>query len=196
MSLLSDILNFCINHSNIKKVLCIWVIKKCFYAKIVLMKSFVKIYTDGACANNPGKGGFGVVLLYEDNSGKIYKKEFSKGFEMTTNNRMELMAVVYALNLLKKPCDIELYSDSKYVVDAINQNWLKGWIDRNWKLGTKNPVKNIDLWKEFLNAKKTHDIKFIWVKGHNDNKYNELCDKLAVEARNSSNLEIDAGFAH
>ncbi len=158
------------------------------------MKPFVKIYTDGACAKNPGLGGFGAVLIYEDNLGNFFKKEFSKGYKLTTNNRMELMAVIFALNLLKKPCKVELYSDSKYVTDAINQNWLDGWIDKNWKLNTKNPVKNIDLWKKFIDAKKPHDIDFIWVKGHNDNKYNELCDKLAVNARNSDNLEIDEGF--
>ena len=105
-----------------------------------------------------------------------------------------MLAVIDALNSLKKPCKINLYSDSKYVTDAINQKWLEGWIEKNWKLNTKNPVKNIDLWKKFLEAKKTHEINFIWVKGHNSNKYNEICDRLAVSARNKNNLPEDEGF--
>ena len=154
----------------------------------------VEIYIDGACANNPGKGGYGIVMIYYDKNNSMHKKEFSKGFSLTTNNRMELMAVVDALNILKKPCKIKLYSDSKYVIDAINQKWLDSWQEKNWKLNTKNPVKNIDLWKKFLNAKLPHEIEFIWVKGHNSNKYNEICDKLAVNARNKDNLEIDENF--
>jgi len=157
-------------------------------------KPFVKIYTDGACANNPGAGGFGIVMFYETKDKKIISKEFSKGYKLTTNNRMELLAVIEALNLLKKPCKIELYSDSKYVTDAINQKWLDGWILKNWKLNTKNPVKNIDLWQKYLEAVKIHDIKFIWVKGHNDNPYNEKCDKLAVKARLQENLQEDEGY--
>lgn len=157
-------------------------------------KPLVDIYTDGACANNPGKGGYGIVMMYKDKNNTIHQKEFSKGFEYTTNNRMELMAVIDALNILKKPCKIKLYSDSKYVIDAINQKWLDGWVEKNWKLNSKNPVKNIDLWEKFLTAQKNHEIEFIWVKGHNSNKYNEICDKLAVLARNKENLETDSGF--
>lgn len=157
-------------------------------------KPEIKIYTDGACANNPGCGGYGIVMLYKDKNGQTHKKEFSKGFNLTTNNRMELLAVIDALNILKKPCKIKLYSDSKYVVDAINQKWLDGWQEKNWKLNTKNPVKNIDLWEKFLTAQKPHEIEFIWVKGHNSNKYNEICDKLAVNARNKDGLENDSGF--
>lgn len=154
-------------------------------------KTPVTIYTDGACANNPGAGGFGIVLMYEKPSGEVVQKNISKGFKSTTNNRMELLAVIEALNCLKKPCKIKLYSDSKYVIDAINKKWLDTWQKKNWKLNTNSPVKNIDLWKKFLIAQKPHDIEFIWVKGHNSNKYNELCDKLAVSARNSQNLEDD-----
>lgn len=157
-------------------------------------KPNVKIYTDGACANNPGKGGYGIVLMYEKSNGQIVQKNISKGFNLTTNNRMELLAVIDALNSLKTPCNIKLYSDSKYVIDAINQNWLKSWQEKNWKLNTKNPVKNIDLWKKFLTAKEPHDIEFIWVKGHNTNKFNNLCDKLAVEARSCDKLADDGGF--
>ena len=158
-------------------------------------KPIVKIYTDGACANNPGKGGYGIVLMYQKNDGSLVRKNLSRGFEMTTNNRMELLAVIDALNVLKKPCKIELYSDSKYVVDAINQKWLEGWVSKNWKLNTKNPVKNIDLWKKLIDAMKPHSIEFIWVKGHASNEFNNLCDKLAVEARSASCLEIDEGFS-
>ena len=107
---------------------------------------------------------------------------------------MELLAVIDALNLLKKPCNIKLYSDSKYVVDAINQKWIDSWQEKNWKLNTKNPVKNIDLWQKLLSAMKPHKIKFIWVKGHDSNEFNNRCDKLAVEARMSGKLLIDEGF--
>ena len=154
----------------------------------------VDIYTDGACANNPGRGGYGIVMMYKDKNNLMHQKEFSKGYKLTTNNRMELTAVIDALNLLKKPCNIKLYSDSKYVVDAINQKWLEGWQNKNWKLNTKNPVKNIDLWKKYLIASKDHKIEFICVKGHASNKYNELCDKLAVKARESNSLSDDEGF--
>ncbi|MBQ8475954.1 ribonuclease HI [bacterium] len=154
----------------------------------------VTIYTDGACANNPGEGGYGAILMFERENGDIVKKELSRGFRLTTNNRMELLAVIDALNTLKKPCRIDLYSDSKYVTEAINQKWLESWQEKNWKLNTKNPVKNIDLWQKYLAASKPHKINFIWVKGHNSNKYNELCDKLAVKARMGNNLEEDKEF--
>lgn len=157
-------------------------------------KTEIEIYTDGACSGNPGLGGFGIVLIYKDNNGTVHQKEYAKGYKLTTNNRMELSAVICALELLKKPCKIKLYSDSKYVTDAINQKWLEGWISKNWKLNTKNPVKNIDLWKKYLEISKPHEIEFIWVKGHASNKFNEICDKLAVKARNEENLEEDFGF--
>ncbi|MBR2069599.1 MAG: ribonuclease HI [Candidatus Gastranaerophilales bacterium] len=154
----------------------------------------VIIYTDGACAKNPGAGGYGAILMFKKQNGEVVEKRLSRGFSMTTNNRMELLAVIEALNSLKKPCEVQLYSDSKYVTEAINQKWLEGWINKNWKLNSKNPVKNIDLWKKYIEASKIHTIEFIWVKGHNSNKYNELCDKLAVEARSCANLETDTGF--
>lgn len=157
-------------------------------------KPKVTIYTDGACSNNPGKGGYGAILMFQKNNGEIAEKKLSRGFNMTTNNRMELLAVVDALNCLKTPCEIELYTDSKYVVEAINQKWLDSWQKNNWKTSSKKAVKNIDLWQKYLTASKEHSIKFIWVKGHNENKYNELCDKLAVEARNKTNLEEDSNF--
>ena len=157
-------------------------------------KPNVEIYTDGACANNPGKGGYGAILMYQKKDGKMVFKKISKGFELTTNNRMELMAVVDALSILKVPCCIKLYSDSKYVIDAINKNWLQGWIKKNWKTSSNSKVKNVDLWQKFIQLSKNHTIEYIWVKGHNDNKYNELCDKMAVEARSNNDLEYDKGF--
>ena len=166
-----------------------------FYVIIFFMKNFeVEVYTDGACSNNPGVGGYGAILFYKDSNGQVHEKKLSKGFNMTTNNRMELMAVIDALSVLKKPCKVKLYSDSKYVIDSINQKWLDGWIKKNWRLNTNNPVKNIDLWKKFIEVSKIHEIEFIWVKGHASNKFNEMCDKMAVEARNSSNLLVDKGF--
>lgn len=159
-----------------------------------MSKPKVKIYTDGACANNPGRGGYGIVLMYKKTDGELVQKNLSRGFKLTTNNRMELLAVIDSLNSLKTPCEVQLYSDSKYVIDAIKQKWLDGWMEKNWKLNTKNPVKNIDLWKKLILAMKPHDIEFIWVKGHASNEYNNLCDKLAVEARQKENLEIDDGF--
>ena len=156
-------------------------------------KPQVDIYTDGACANNPGAGGFGVVMFYKDANNQVHKKEFSCGYKMTTNNRMELLAVVFALENLKKPCKINLYSDSKYVVDAINKNWLEGWVARGWK-SSSGKVKNIDLWQKYLSASKNHEITFIWVKGHASNEFNNRCDELAVLARNQSNLLDDDGF--
>ena len=159
-----------------------------------MTKPKVKIYTDGACANNPGAGGFGIIMMYVSKNNTIVSKEYSKGYKLTTNNRMELLAVIEALTLLKMPCEIELYSDSKYVTDTINKGWLNNWVNKNWKSSSKGQVKNVDLWQKYLIAQKPHDIKFIWVKGHNDNEFNEKCDKLAVQARNSDNLDEDLGY--
>lgn len=154
----------------------------------------IKIYTDGACSGNPGKGGYGTILVAEDDNGKIHKKELTQGFKVTTNNRMELLAAIVGLEALKKPCDVELTSDSKYLVDAFNQKWIDGWIKKGWVGSNKQPVKNQDLWKRLLEAKKEHNVKFIWIKGHNGHEYNELCDKMAVQSSNSDNLLDDEGF--
>ncbi len=154
----------------------------------------IKIYTDGACSGNPGKGGYGTILVAEDDNGKIHKKELTQGFKVTTNNRMELLAAIVGLEALKKPCDVELTSDSKYLVDAFNQKWIDGWIKKGWVGANKQPVKNQDLWKRLLEAKKEHNVKFIWIKGHNGHEYNELCDKMAVQSSNSDNLLDDEGF--
>lgn len=134
----------------------------------------VTIYTDGACSGNPGKGGWGSILIYGD-----AVKEISGGEDNTTNNRMELKAVIEALKALKSPCDVEIYSDSAYVVNAFTQKWIDNWIKNNWKTADKKSVKNVDLWQELLVLIKTHNVTFKKVKGHSDNELNERCDKLA-----------------
>lgn len=136
----------------------------------------VTIYTDGACSGNPGPGGWGAVLLYGDK-----EKRTSGGDKETTNNRMELQATISSLNLLKESCEVELYTDSKYVMDGITK-WIHGWIKNNWRNAQKKPVKNDDLWKELLEATKRHKINWNWVKGHSGNFYNDIADELAVKA--------------
>lgn len=138
----------------------------------------VVIYTDGACSGNPGPGGWGAIL-----SASGVTKEMSGGEALTTNNRMELMAVIQALSALKRPCEVDLYSDSAYVVNAFNQNWIVGWQRNGWRNSAKAEVANIDLWKQLLDLTSTHKVNFIKVKGHADNEFNNRCDKLAVEAR-------------
>ncbi len=154
----------------------------------------VTIHTDGAARGNPGPGGYGAVLHYVDPSGKLHVKELSQGYECTTNNRMELLGVIVALEALKRPCTIDLYSDSKYVVDAFNQHWVEGWLARGWKNAKKEPVKNIDLWKRLLEAKRPHEVKFHWLKGHAGHPENERCDELATAAADSGNRVCDEGF--
>lgn len=153
----------------------------------------VKIYTDGAARGNPdGPGGYGAVLEYVDTKGQLHTKELSQGYKKTTNNRMELMAVIAALEALNRPCSIELYSDSKYVVDAFNQNWIGGWLKKGWKRGKNEPVKNVDLWKRLLAAAQPHRIQFIWVKGHDGHPENERCDRLATGAADGDDLIEDS----
>ena len=135
----------------------------------------VEIYTDGACSGNPGPGGWGAVLIYNG-----VEKQLSGSEKETTNNRMELSAVITALKALKEPCNVALTTDSKYVCDAINKGWLNSWKKNSWKKADKKPVLNIDLWQELLPLLDKHRVEFIWVKGHNGHKYNEICDKLAV----------------
>ena len=137
----------------------------------------VEIYTDGACSGNPGVGGWASVLLYEQ-----HKKELYGNDKETTNNRMELTAVIEALKALKRPCNVTLYSDSKYVIDSINIDWVYKWEANNWIKSDRKPALNTDLWKELLTLLEVHRVKFVWVKGHNGNEYNERCDELAVKA--------------
>lgn len=152
----------------------------------------VKIFTDGAARGNPdGPGGYGTVLEYLDVSGQLHTKEYSCGYKKTTNNRMELMAAIVGLEALNKPCIVELYSDSKYLVDAFNQNWIDGWIQKGWKRGKNEPVKNVDLWKRLLKAKEQHQVTFIWVKGHDGHPQNERCDVLATTAADGEDLLDD-----
>ncbi len=152
----------------------------------------VEIYTDGAARGNPdGPGGYGVVLHYTDTQGNFHEKELSQGYVRTTNNRMELMAAIAGLEALKTPCNVTLYSDSKYLVDAFNQNWIDGWIRKGWKRGKNEPVKNPDLWKRLLKAKEDHNVTFVWVKGHNGHPLNERCDELATTAADSTDLIED-----
>lgn len=152
----------------------------------------VEIYTDGAARGNPeGPGGYGTVLHYVDAAGQVFEKELSQGYRKTTNNRMELMAAIAGIEALKKPCDIVLYSDSKYLVDAFNQNWVDTWQRENWRRGKKNEVKNQDLWKRLLAAIGSHNVEFVWVKGHNGHAFNERCDKLATTAADGNELIDD-----
>ncbi len=149
------------------------------------MNSKIIIYTDGSSRGNPGPGGYGIVLI----SGS-HRKELSKGYKLTTNNRMELLAVIVGLEALKSEnCSVTIYTDSKYVADAVEKKWVFQWEQKNFKR-----KKNIDFWKRFLIIYRKHQIKFIWIKGHDNNKENEICDKLAVKASNSSNLLVDEGY--
>ena len=154
-------------------------------------KTKVNLYTDGACSGNPGIGGYGAILVHVDSNGIKHEKEFSQGYQMTTNNQMELLAVIVGLEALKKPCSVTIYSDSKYVVDAFNNKWIDGWIAKGWKTAGKSPVKNVELWKRLLEAKKQHDVEFIWVKGHAGHEYNERCDTLAVAAGKKDDLKVE-----
>ncbi len=135
----------------------------------------INIYTDGACSGNPGKGGWGAVLVYKGN-----EKEISGGSADTTNNRMELTAVIEALKQLKEVCNVTLTTDSKYVCDAVTKGWVYSWKKNGWKKADKKPALNVDLWEELLPLLEKHNVTFNWVKGHNGHPYNERCDRLAV----------------
>ncbi len=145
----------------------------------------IQIFTDGSSLGNPGPGGYGIIMV----SGK-HRKELSQGFRKTTNNRMELLSVIVALEALKKDNeDVLIFSDSKYVVDSVEKGWVFGWAKKNF-----SGKKNADLWKRFLNIYPKHRVKFRWIKGHNNHIENERCDEMAVEAASASGLLIDAGF--
>lgn len=137
----------------------------------------IDIYTDGACSGNPGPGGWGVVLIYQEN-----KKELSGYQPETTNNRMELFAAIQGLSALKESCVVNLYSDSSYLVNAFEKHWIEKWQRNGWKTSTKSPVENQDLWKLLLIHVRKHQVRFIKVKGHSDNQYNNRCDEMAVAA--------------
>ena len=155
----------------------------------------VKIFTDGSARGNPdGPGGYGAVLQYVDKTGMLHEKELSQGYVKTTNTRMELMAAIAGLEALNRPCEVELYSDSKYLTDAFNQGWIDSWIENDWKRKATGRVKNVDLWKRLLKAMDRHKIRFIWVTGHDGHPENERCDKMAVKAAMSANLIEDEGL--
>ena len=141
------------------------------------MMKHVDIYTDGACRNNPGRGGWGAILVYNG-----IEKELSGGEVLTTNNRMELSAVIAALSQLKEECEVTLTTDSQYVVNAIEKGWLDSWSKNGWKKSDKSKVQNIDLWEQLITLLNKHTVSFVWVRGHNGHPYNERCDRLAVAA--------------
>ncbi len=153
---------------------------------------YVKLYTDGAARGNPdGPGGYGAILEYVDKKGQLHSKEMSQGYRKTTNNRMELLAVITGLEALNCPCEVDVFSDSKYVVDAFNQHWIDGWVKKGWKRGKNEPVKNVDLWKRLLAVKEKHTVRFNWVKGHDGHPQNERCDELATTAADGNELLRD-----
>lgn len=155
------------------------------------MMKKVDIYTDGACSGNPGRGGFGAILMY----GK-YRKECSGGFAQTTNNRMEIYAAIVALEALREPCEVTLFSDSKYLVDAVSKHWLSAWSRRGWKRQNNDPVLNVDLWQKLMSLLATHKVTFRWVKGHAENEFNNRCDELARNAICAGGeLQEDTGFS-
>lgn len=137
----------------------------------------IELYTDGACSYNPGPGGWGVVLIYKD-----VVKEFSGSEELTTNNKMELKAVIEGLKKLNQPCNVTVYTDSAYVHNAFELGWINNWLNNNWRTSNKKPVLNQDLWQELLEAMKQHKVSWVKVKGHSDNFYNNRCDQLATKA--------------
>lgn len=149
----------------------------------------ITIYTDGACTGNPGPGGYGVVLLFND-----HRKELSGGFRLTTNNRMEMMAAIVGLRALNQPCQVTLHSDSKYLVDAMTQGWARKWRANGWKRNKKETAKNPDLWQQLLTLCEQHKVDFRWVKGHAGHTENERCDQLAVAAAQRDDLPIDKGY--
>ena len=155
------------------------------------MKS-VELYTDGACSGNPGPGGWGAILVFTDRMGVRHEKEFSGGEESTTNNRMELQAVISGLEALKEPCEVILTSDSRYVIDALTKGWARSWRAHGWIKADKKPALNADLWERLLDLTEAHRMRFEWVKGHEGHPYNERCDRLAV-AQYQKNEEKDAG---
>jgi ribonuclease HI len=149
----------------------------------------VIIYTDGACTGNPGPGGFGVILIYND-----HRKEISRGFRKTTNNRMELMAVIAGLQSLKNPCRVILYTDSQYIADSVNQGWAKRWQANNWRRSKKAKAMNPDLWEKLLDLLNQHRVDMRWLKGHDGNQENERADYLATHAIKSDSMEIDQAY--
>ena len=149
----------------------------------------VQLYTDGACSGNPGKGGYGAILRYNEN-----ERVLSEGFRLTTNNRMELLAAIAGLEALREPCEVELYSDSKYLVDAVTKGWVYGWKKKGWKKSDGKPALNVDLWERLLKQMAVHKVEYVWLKGHAGHPENERCDRLAVEAYGRDELSEDVNY--
>jgi ribonuclease HI len=149
----------------------------------------IDAYTDGACIINPEPGGYGVVLKFGE-----HRREFSAGFRRTTNNRMEILAAITALRGLNEPCSVSLYSDSQYLVRMMQDDWPRKWKAKGWKRATGGKALNADLWEELLQLCETHQVQFIWVKGHAGNRENERCDRLAVQAARGPDLPVDQGY--
>lgn len=151
----------------------------------------VTLFSDGSSRGNPGPGGFGTILRYVNAEGKVFETEITKGFKCTTNNRMELLGVISGLEALNRPCEVNVISDSKYVVDAFNLHWVDSWKKNNFKNGS---IKNIDLWNRLFEAMKPHKVSFTWVKGHAGHPENERCDKMATTSADKEDLPEDEGF--
>ncbi len=154
-------------------------------------KKTVELFTDGACSGNPGPGGWGTILRYG-----AHTLELSGGYRLTTNNRMEILAVIRGLERLNEPCHVLVYSDSKYVVDAVNQGWVYGWKKTNWVKSNKEKALNPDLWQKLLDEMKRHEVEFHWVKGHDGHRENERCDELATTAAAKPGLPEDCGYTN
>lgn len=163
--------------------------KSSFQSPASVACNTIIIYTDGACTGNPGKGGYGAVIIDGDR-----REELSAGYKLTTNNRMEMMGAIAALESLKSNSKVKLHSDSKYIVDAMVKGWAKKWQANGWRRNSKEMAKNPDLWQELLDLCKIHDVEFVWVKAHAGIAENEKCDRLAVAAAHGSNLIIDQGY--
>ncbi len=151
----------------------------------------ITLYTDGACRGNPGNGGYGSILEYTDAGGRLHQRELSAGYRQTTNNRMELLAVIKGLEQLKSACAVTVFSDSKYIVDAFAKGWVAAWQKNNWMRGRKEEVKNQDLWKRLLELMRGHTVEYRWVRGHDGHPQNERCDQLATAAADSGQLLED-----
>lgn len=160
--------------------------------RVIFIMMKVTMYTDGSARGNPdGPGGYGTILEYIDTRGQLHTKEISQGYKKTTNNRMEMMAAIVGFEALNRPCAVDVYSDSQYLINAFNQHWIDGWIKKNWKRGKNEPVKNVDLWKRLLKVIEPHKVTWNWVKGHDGHPQNERCDTLATMAADSGQLIDD-----